>query len=270
MSRHVERRISLAVTRRLVWTALTPNGMTGVSPRRRPRRRALLPLRGTGVAGGGRPPLPPAFDPRRLRRGDRAAQVPRVVGRGRPRFLGRQRRARLRLRLHGPRLEHRVGARRGRSSSAWWRWPSTLVAAFAVEPHKVDAGPAQRVARSAGARMADALANRDFIYLVVAARRLRPSRLVPRPRRGRHARSSCCCGCGPTAAAEERLDVAGIHRCAAARAGPVRPGGGGRRRAVRADRPQAALRDRARARPLLRRLLGLIVSARSPSRWARP
>jgi Phosphatidylglycerophosphate synthase len=45
---------------------------------------------------------------------------------------------------------------------------STLVAAFAVEPHKVDAGPAQSVARSAGARMADALANRDFIYLIIA------------------------------------------------------------------------------------------------------
>src|SRR4030095_12694169 len=31
MSRPVARRSSLAVTRRLVWTALTPNGMTGVS-----------------------------------------------------------------------------------------------------------------------------------------------------------------------------------------------------------------------------------------------
>jgi hypothetical protein len=41
------------------------------------------------------------------------------------------------------------------------------VAAFAVAPHMVrpsaTTGP-----RSAGARMADALANRDFIYLVVA------------------------------------------------------------------------------------------------------
>ena len=41
------------------------------------------------------------------------------------------------------------------------------MAAFAVEPHKV-AGPTQSVGRSAGARMADALANRDFIYIIIA------------------------------------------------------------------------------------------------------
>lgn len=44
---------------------------------------------------------------------------------------------------------------------------STLVAAFAVEPHKVTL-PTLPAARSAGARMADALANRDFIYLIIA------------------------------------------------------------------------------------------------------
>jgi putative copper resistance protein D len=88
-------------------------------------------------------------------------------GGARPRLLGRQCRARLGVRLHGSRLEHRVGL----AVAALPRVvavASTLVAAFAVEPHKVDAGPAQSVARSAGARMADALANRDFIYLIIA------------------------------------------------------------------------------------------------------
>jgi phosphatidylglycerophosphate synthase len=167
MSRHVERRISLAVTRRLVWTALTPNGMTGVSL-------------AVGLAGA------PFF----------LSAVPEWQVAGALLFLLHSildgcdgEIARLKF------LESSGGAALdfwgdnavhvsvfgcmalGWSIASGSPWPlflgvvavaSTLVAAFAVEPHKVDAGPAQNVARSAGARMADALANRDFIYLIIA------------------------------------------------------------------------------------------------------
>ncbi len=71
MSRHVERRISLTVTRLLVGTRVTPNLMTMVS---------------LGIRAG-------------------ASQVPRVALRGGPRLLGRQCRSRRRLLLHGPGLE---------------------------------------------------------------------------------------------------------------------------------------------------------------------
>jgi len=166
MSRHVERRISLAVTRRLVWTAVTPNGMTGVSL-------------AVGLAGA------PFF----------LSAVPEWQVAGALLFLLHSildgcdgEIARLKF------LESSGGAALdfwgdnavhvavfgcmalGWSSASGSPWPlflgvvavaSTLVAAFAVEPHKV-AGPTQSVSRSAGARMADALANRDFIYLIIA------------------------------------------------------------------------------------------------------
>lgn len=166
MSRHVERRISLAVTRRLVWTALTPNGMTGVSL-------------AVGLAGA------PFF----------LSAVPEWQVAGALLFLLHSildgcdgEIARLKF------LESSGGAALdfwgdnavhvavfgcmalGWSITSGSPWPlflgvvavaSTLVAAFAVEPHKV-AGPTQSVSRSAGARMADALANRDFIYLIIA------------------------------------------------------------------------------------------------------
>jgi CDP-L-myo-inositol myo-inositolphosphotransferase len=167
MSRHVERRISLAVTHRLVWTALTPNGMTGVSL-------------AVGLAGA------PFF----------LSAVPEWQVAGALLFLLHSildgcdgEIARLKF------LESSGGAALdfwgdnavhvsvfgcmalGWSFASGSPWPlflgvvavaSTLVAAFAVEPHKVDAGPTQSVSRSAGARMADALANRDFIYLIIA------------------------------------------------------------------------------------------------------
>ena len=165
MSRHVERRISLWVTRRLVWTALTPNGMTGVSL-------------AVGLAGA------PFF----------LSVVPEWQVAGALLFLLHSildgcdgEIARLKF------LESSGGAALdfwgdnavhvavfgcmalGWSIASGSPWPlflgvvavaSTLVAAFAVEPHKV-AGPTQGAARSAGARMADALANRDFIYLII-------------------------------------------------------------------------------------------------------
>jgi phosphatidylglycerophosphate synthase len=166
MSRHVERRISLAVTRRLVWTALTPNGMTGVSLT-------------VGLAGA------PFF----------LSGVPEWQVAGALLFLLHSildgcdgEIARLKF------LESSGGAALdfwgdnavhvavfgcmalGWSIASGSPWPlflgvvavaSTLVAAFAVAPHKVT-GPTQPAARSAGARMADALANRDFIYLIIA------------------------------------------------------------------------------------------------------
>ena len=166
MSRHVERRISLAVTRRLVWTALTPNGMTGVSL-------------AVGLAGA------PFF----------LSGVPEWQVAGALLFLLHSildgcdgEIARLKF------LESSGGAALdfwgdnavhvtvfgcmalGWSIASGSPWPlflgvvavaSTLVAAFAVEPHKVTS-PTQGVSRSAGARMADALANRDFIYLIIA------------------------------------------------------------------------------------------------------
>ena len=166
MSRHVERRISLAVTRRLVWTALTPNGMTGVSL-------------AVGLAGA------PFF----------LSSVPEWQVAGALLFLLHSildgcdgEIARLKF------LESPSGAALdfwgdnavhvavfgcmalGWSIASGSPWPlflgvvavaSTLVAAFAVEPHMVT-GPAQGASRSAGARMADALANRDFIYLIIA------------------------------------------------------------------------------------------------------
>jgi len=166
MSRHVERRISLAVTRRLVWTALTPNGMTAVSL-------------AVGLAGA------PFF----------LSHVPEWQVAGALLFLLHSildgcdgEIARLKF------LESSGGAALdfwgdnavhvavfscmalGWSFASGSPWPlflgvvavaSTLVAAFAVEPHKVTL-PTLPAARSAGARMADALANRDFIYLIIA------------------------------------------------------------------------------------------------------
>jgi phosphatidylglycerophosphate synthase len=165
MSRHVERRISLAVTRRLVWTAMTPNGMTAVSLT-------------VGFAGA------PFF----------LSGVPEWQVAGALLFLLHSildgcdgEIARLKF------LESSGGAALdfwgdnavhvavfacmalGWSIASGSPWPlflgvvavaGTLVAAFAVEPHMVT-GPAQSAARSAGGRMADALANRDFIYLII-------------------------------------------------------------------------------------------------------
>jgi phosphatidylglycerophosphate synthase len=166
MSRHVERRISLAVTRRLVWTALTPNGMTGVSL-------------AVGLAGA------PFF----------LSGVPEWQVAGALLFLLHSildgcdgEIARLKflessggaaLDFWGDNVVHVAvfGCMAlGWSIASGSPWPlflgvvavaGTLVAAFAVAPHKV-AGPTQTAARSAGARMADALANRDFIYIIIA------------------------------------------------------------------------------------------------------
>jgi len=164
MSRHVERKISLALTRYLVRTSVTPNSVT-------------LVCVAIGLAGA------PFF----------LSSAPAFQLAGALLFLLHSildgcdgEIARLKF------LESRGGAALdfwgdntvhvavfgcmavGWSLSAHSAWPlalgavaiaSTLFAAFVLAPHLVarSAPPA----RSAGARMADALANRDFIYLIV-------------------------------------------------------------------------------------------------------
>ena len=163
MSRHVERRISLALTRYLVWTSVTPNSMT-------------LACLAIGLAGA------PFF----------LSSAPGLQLVGALLFLLHSildgcdgEIARLKF------LESRGGAAldfwgdntvhvavfgcmaAGWSRSAHSAWPlalgvlaigSALLAAFVLAPHVVRPPAAPR---SAGARTTDALANRDFIYLIV-------------------------------------------------------------------------------------------------------
>jgi phosphatidylglycerophosphate synthase len=164
MSRHVERRISLALTRRLVWTSVTPNTLT-------------LACLAIGLAGA------PFF----------LSPAPGLQLAGALLFLLHSildgcdgEIARLKF------LESPGGAALdfwgdntvhvavfgcmavGWSLSAHSAWPlaigalaiaSTLTAAFVVAPNVVKPSAAPR---SVGARTTDALANRDFIYLIVA------------------------------------------------------------------------------------------------------
>jgi len=163
MSRHVERRISLALTRHLVWTSVTPNSVT-------------LVCLAIGLAGA------PFF----------LSSAPALQLTGALLFLLHSildgcdgEIARLKF------LESPGGAALdfwgdntvhvavfscmavGWSLSAHSAWPlalgavaiaSTLFAAFIVAPRAARSAAATR---SAGARMADAIANRDFIYLIV-------------------------------------------------------------------------------------------------------
>jgi phosphatidylglycerophosphate synthase len=165
MSRHVERRISLALTRHLVWTSVTPNSVT-------------LACLAIGLAGA------PFF----------LSSAPGLQLTGALLFLLHSildgcdgEIARLKF------LESPGGAAldfwgdntvhvavfgcmaAGWSLSAHSTWPlalgavaiaSTLFAAFVVAPHMVS--PSSPAPRSVGARTADALANRDFIYFIVA------------------------------------------------------------------------------------------------------
>ena len=166
MSRHVERLISLALTRRLVWTRVTPNAMTLVSLAiglaAAPFFLSSTP--GWQVAGALLFLLHSILD-------GCDGEIARL------KFL--ESRGGAALDFWGDNTVHVAvfGCMAvGWSLSAHSAWPlfvgavavaSTLTAAFVVEPHMVR--PSQTTGpRSAGARMADALANRDFIYLVVA------------------------------------------------------------------------------------------------------
>ncbi len=162
MSRHVERRISLALTRRLVWTSVTPNALTF----------ACLVI---GLAGA------PFF----------LSPAPALQLTGALLFLLHSildgcdgEIARLKF------LESPGGAALdfwgdntvhvavfGCMAVGWSQWAhsvwplalgvvaiaSTLLAAFIVAPNRRSPGP-----RSAATRATDALANRDFIYLIIA------------------------------------------------------------------------------------------------------
>ena len=166
MSRHVERRISLALTRRLVWTSVTPNATTLVS----------LAI---GLAAA------PFF----------LSSAPGWQLTGALLFLlhsildgcdGEIARLKF-LESHGGAALDFWGDNSvhvavfgcmavGWSLSAHSAWPmvvgavavaGTVAAAFVVAPHMVSPS-ATAGRRSVGAKTADALTNRDFIYLIVA------------------------------------------------------------------------------------------------------
>ena len=166
MSRHVERPISLALTRHLVWTRVTPNAMTLVclaiglagAP------FFLSPAPGFQLAGAVLFLLHSILD-------GCDGEIARL------KFLESPGGAA--LDFWGDNTVHvAVFAcmAAGWSSSAQAAWPlgvgalaiaGTVTAAFLVGPHMVSPS-AKWSARSAGARTADALANRDFIYLIIA------------------------------------------------------------------------------------------------------
>jgi phosphatidylglycerophosphate synthase len=165
MSRHVERRISLALTRRLVWTSLTPNTMT-------------LVCLAIGLAGA---PFFLSSAPGLQLTGALLFLLHSILDGcdgeiARLKFLESPGGAR--LDFWGDNTVHVAvfgSMAVGWSVSAHAAWPlavgalaiaSTLAAALVVAPHMVSASAKGR-ARSAEAKAVDALANRDFIYLII-------------------------------------------------------------------------------------------------------
>jgi phosphatidylglycerophosphate synthase len=165
MSRHVERRISLALTRRLVRFSVTPNAMTLVSlaigMAAAPFFLSAAP--GLQLTGALLFLLHSILD-------GCDGEIARL------KFLESPGGAA--LDFWGDNTVHVAvfGCMAvGWSQSAQSALPlalgafaiaGTLLAAFVVAPHMV--GPPAPPARTAGARAADALANRDFIYLIIA------------------------------------------------------------------------------------------------------
>jgi phosphatidylglycerophosphate synthase len=164
MSRHVERRISLALTRRLVWTSVTPNTLT----------LACLTI---GLAAA---PFFLSSSPGLQLTGALLFLLHSILDGcdgeiARLKFL--ESRGGAALDFWGDNTVHVAvfGCMAvGWSLSAHSAWPlaigavaiaTTLFAAFVVAPNIVRPSAA---ARSVGARTTDALANRDFIYLIVA------------------------------------------------------------------------------------------------------
>lgn len=166
MSRHVERVISLALTRHLVWTSITPNAMTVVS----------LAI---GLAAA---PFFLSSAPGRQLAGALLFLLHSILDGcdgeiARLKFLESPGGAA--LDFWGDNTVHVavfgcMGV--GWSFYAQSAWPlavaalavaSTLAAAFVVAPRMVSPSGAA-APRSAGAKAADALANRDFIYVIVA------------------------------------------------------------------------------------------------------
>jgi 1L-myo-inositol 1-phosphate cytidylyltransferase / CDP-L-myo-inositol myo-inositolphosphotransferase len=166
MSRHVERLISLALTRRLVWTSVTPNAMTLVSLAIGLAAAPFFVSSAPGwqLAGALLFLLHSILD-------GCDGEIARL------KFLESPGGAA--LDFWGDNTVHVavfgcMGV--GWSLSAHSAWPlavaalavaSTLAAAFVEAPRMVRPSAAAPP-RSAGARTTDALANRDFIYLIVA------------------------------------------------------------------------------------------------------
>ena len=166
MSRHVERLISLALTRHLVWTSITPNAMTLISlaigVAAAPFFLSSAP--GWQLAGALLFLLHSILD-------GCDGEIARL------KFLESPGGAA--LDFWGDNAVHVavfgcMGV--GWSFYAQSAWPlavaalavaSTLAAAFVVAPRMVSPSAAAPP-RSAGAKSADALANRDFIYVIVA------------------------------------------------------------------------------------------------------
>ncbi len=165
MSRHFERRLSLALTRRLVATRITPNVMTAVSL----------------VVGLAAAPFFLSSAPGWQLAGALVLLAHSILDGcdgelARLKFLESPGGAI--LDFWGDNLVHVVvfGCMAvGWSLAAGSAWPllvgavaiaSTVVAAGAVAPHVLSPTPAGARA-SAGARLADALSHRDFIYLVI-------------------------------------------------------------------------------------------------------
>ena len=244
MSRHVERKVSLAVSRLLAGTRITPNAMTLVSVAVGLAGAPFFLSRGRLATDGRSAPLPAALDPGRLRRRARAPEVPGVALRRRARLLGRQRRPHRGLRRDGrgmePRRRRHVAAALRRSRPSPGRSPRRFFVYLRTMTGKKE-GPSTRPSRCTGettvTRIADALSRRDFIYLVLilslSARRTGSSRWRPSPRRSISSRSSASRGASggsqgafhershvvlPGAGAEDRARH-GQARGAAARAG---------------------------------------------------
>ena len=120
LTRLISRKISLAVTRRIAATRITPNVMTLLTASLGLAAAWSLRVSRARPADRGRNAVPPAFDPGRLRRRARAVEVPGIAPRRHARLLGRQRRARrglLRVRDRLERRERRIlaaAARRAR------------------------------------------------------------------------------------------------------------------------------------------------------------
>jgi phosphatidylglycerophosphate synthase len=166
MSRHVERRISLALTRHLVWTSVTPNAMTLVSLAIGLTAAPffLSSAHGWQLTGALLFLLHSILD-------GCDGEIARL------KFLESPGGAA--LDFWGDNSVHVavfgcMGV--GWSLSAHSAWPlavaalavaCTLAAAF-VEASRMVSLSAAPTLRSAGAKTADALANRDFIYLIVA------------------------------------------------------------------------------------------------------
>ncbi len=105
MARHVERPISLQISRRLARTAITPNQMSSDFNCCWGMRRAIFSVRAAIAANNRGAHVSCAFDPGWVRRRTGQAEIPGIAMGRRSRFLGRQCRSYRYFWLHGAGLE---------------------------------------------------------------------------------------------------------------------------------------------------------------------